>query len=160
MIETFSRRSKREQGEGPDAYKYDDLPERLRNQIIHICNGVAAKLPAVVFQGSEAFFSGARKAICHELGLLRLAERIRTAEEDVWNFFLEEQNIETCLDVIEIVFACLVRTVQGAPHIHSGLEHEIRQAADEINARFQEHAIGYEFRDGHFIRIDSGFLHK
>src|SRR2546429_1097181 len=116
MFETYSQRTKREQGVGPDAYKFDDLPERLRNQIIHICNGVAKKFPAVFIHGADAFFSGARQAICHELGLLQLTERPRTAEEDVWNFFLQQQSIETCLDVTEIVFACLVRTVQRAPH--------------------------------------------
>jgi hypothetical protein len=81
------------------------------------------------------------------------------AEEDVWTFFLEEQNVESCLDIIEIVFACVVSVVQGDPHLHVGFDRLIWQAADEVNARFQEHSVGYEFREGKFIRIDSGFLH-
>jgi hypothetical protein len=159
MFTPFSKRARQEQGKGPDAYKYDELPDALKNQIIHICNELIAKLPKVFFRGGEAFFAGARQALFHELGLLRLTNRPRTAEEDVWNFFLQQQSVETCLDIIEIVFACVVAVVQGDPHVHAGFGHELRQAADEINARFKEHSIGYEFREGRFIRIDSGFLH-
>jgi len=36
----------------------------------------------------------------------------------------------------------------------------IRLAAKEISNRFKEHSIGFEFRDGKMIRIDSGFLHS
>jgi hypothetical protein len=156
----FSKRTKREQGKGPDAYTYVELPQKLRIQIIHICNETAEKFPAVWSRGRDAFFAGAQRAICHELGLLQLTARPRTAEEDVWNFFLQQQDVETCLDVIEILFACIVNAFRADTFINCGLDHEIRQAAQEINARFQEHAVGYEFRDGRFLRIDSGFLHK
>ena len=158
MFTPFSKRTQREQS--PDAYKYDELPDALRNQIIHICTKVVDNFPAVYFHGRDAFFNGARQAICHELGLLRLTDRPRSAQEDVWNFFLQQEKVETCLDIIEIIFAYVVKIVQGDSYVNGGFGPEIWQAAEEINTRFQEHGIGYEFREGRFIRIDSGFLHK
>jgi hypothetical protein len=160
MFTPFSKRARQAQGKGPGAYEYDRLPDALKNQVIHICNEVAAKFPAVFFHGGDAFFNQARQALLHELGLMRLSDRGRTSEEDVWNFFLMQDDAAVCLDIIEIIFACLVGVVRGDPHVHGGFGFELRQAAEEINARFQEHGIGYEFREGHFIRIDSGFLHS
>ena len=160
MFLPFSKRTRREQGKQPDAYKYDELPDALRNQLIHICNKVVDNFPAVYFHGRDAFFNGARQSICHELGLLQLTGRPRSAQEDVWNFFLQQEKVETCLDIIEIVFAYVARAVQGDSYINGGFVPEIWQAAEEINARFQEHGVGYEFREGRFIRVDSGFLHK
>jgi len=161
MFEPYSKRTKREQGKGPDAYKYDDLPNSLRNQIIHICNEVVGRFAAVaVRRNLDVFYAGAHQTLCHELGLLQLTNYNRTAEEDIWNFFLQQQEVERCLDIIEILFACMVQHVRADTHVNFDGMHQIQGAAEEINTRFQEHAIGYEFREGRFIRIDSGFLHN
>ena len=160
MFDIFSRRAHRDAGKSPDAYSYDRLPEPLKVQVIHICNGVAGKFPEVFFHGGDAFYARVQQALCQEYGMQGLTRNARSAEEDVWEFFLQQTEVEKCLDVIEVVFACLVQAVRGDPYTHGGFGPELWQATDEINARFQQHAIGYEFSEGHFIRIDSGFLHK
>jgi len=161
MFDTLSKRSRQAVTAEVDVYKYDELPDGLRNQLIHICNEVVSRFAAVaVRRDLNVFYSGAQQALCHEFGLLRLTDNARTAEEDIWNFFLNQEKVERCLDIIEIVFACMVRYVQADTHVNFDGMHQIRRAAKEVNARFQEHAIGYEFTEGRFIRIDSGFLHK
>ena len=39
IIELYSKRQKRLRGDVPDVYTYDEIPQNLRVQIIHICNG-------------------------------------------------------------------------------------------------------------------------
>src|SRR3989442_706601 len=113
MFTPFSKRARQKQGKGPGPNEDDHLPDALNNKVIHICNELIAKLPKVFFRGGEAFFTGARQALCHELGLMRLTDQHWKAEVDVWSFFLRQQKVETCLDTIEIVFACVVAVVQG-----------------------------------------------
>lgn len=36
VFEIFSKRQKRERGEVPDVYQYEDIPQPLRVQIVHI----------------------------------------------------------------------------------------------------------------------------
>lgn len=36
VFDLFSKRRKRERGEGPDVYIYDQIPEPLKVQIVHI----------------------------------------------------------------------------------------------------------------------------
>jgi hypothetical protein len=36
VFDLFSKRQKRLKGEFPDVYQYEDIPERLRVQIVHI----------------------------------------------------------------------------------------------------------------------------
>src|SRR5262249_17861479 len=96
----------------------------------------------------------------HELGLLQLSSHARTAEGDVWNFFLQQRDVERCLDIIEIVFECMVRFVKADAYVNFDGMSVIGRAMEEVSARFQEHAVGYEFKEGRFIRIDSAFLHQ
>jgi hypothetical protein len=161
MFESFSKRTRREQGKGPDTYVYDELPEPLRVQIVHICNEVVAQFGAVmVGRDYNVFYSGVQQALCAEFGRLRLTNRAAPPVDDIWNFFLDQKEVEQCLDIIEIVFDCMVQYVRATSHVNFDGMALIQQGAVLLNARFQEHAIGYEFRECRFIRIDSGFLHK
>jgi hypothetical protein len=36
IFDLYSKRQKKLRGEVPDVYVYDDLPRKLRNQIVHI----------------------------------------------------------------------------------------------------------------------------
>jgi hypothetical protein len=161
MFEPFSKRTKREAGKGPEVYTYDDLPSRLRNQIIHICNNAVGQFGAVAARKDfDVFYSRVQLELCQELGLLQLTEGPRPAVDDIWNFFLGQRDVEQCLDIIEIVFACMVQYVRADSYVNFDGMAIIGHAADELNARFQEHAVGYEFRENRFIRIDSGLMHK
>jgi Domain of unknown function (DUF7014)/AbiJ N-terminal domain 4 len=155
----FSRRTVREVKQAIDPYKYDELPEALKYQIIHICNGTAEKFPVVFFKGRDAFYGGVHQLLCRTLGMPHLFPRARSHEEAVWSYFLNENETAKCLDVVEAVFGFMVQLVRNDSYVNAGFGHDIRQAVDEMNKRFQEHAIGYEFREGKFIRISSNFIH-
>src|ERR1017187_6759163 len=143
-----------------EAYKYDELPEPLRVQVIHIWREILTGFPGVDFRGADVFYRPAQRRLCEEYGVLRLTASARTAEEDVCEFFLKERDITKCLKAIEIVFVCLWEFVQTDPHVNFDGEVQIPSAIEKLNRRFQECGIGYEFLQGKFVRIDSGFLHQ
>lgn len=158
MLDTYSKRNRKK---GSETYIYNEIPETLKKQLIHICNETAFRFAAVAIRRDlNVFYAGVQQALCHEFGRLQLTTGRCTAEEDIWEFFLRERSVERCLDVIEVVFASMIAYVRADTHVNfDGISH-IRRAAEEVNARFQEHGVGYEFREGRFIRVDSCFLHK
>jgi hypothetical protein len=76
------------------------------------------------------------------------------------NFFLQEANVEHWLDAIEL--SC--RTMQA---VGNGYEYRTRawtklrpdEAIADLNHRFLEHGVGYQYASGKIIRYDSQFLH-
>lgn len=110
-------------------------------------------------EAARASFAASNGLYARSTGLFRLTDNPETAQHDVWNFFLREPDVEKCLDVIEIVFAEMVRFVETDRHVNYPGKEEIRQAIVKLNERFQEHTVGYEFRDGQIIRMDSAFMH-
>jgi hypothetical protein len=157
VFDIFSKRNR--QGQQKDVFTYDALPQPLKVQIIHAWNDVIVKFPEVFFNGADAVYVGIAQAICKERGVFRLTQNARTSEEDVCNYFLQERDVGNCLDTIEIVFSCIVQIVRNDSYTHCGCMDYVRNAVAELNARFKEHAVGYEFQEGKIIRIDSGFIH-
>src|ERR1017187_5369796 len=100
-MDIFSKRTKRDQGTSVEAYKYDTLPEPLKNQIIFIVERVLGSFPAVQIQirpmaGGEMFFLNVQQVLCEEYGLRRLSNASASARENVWTFFRQEQKVEKC----------------------------------------------------------------
>lgn len=156
----FSKRQKRLRGETPDVYSYDTLPDSLRTQIVLIWD------EAIGFPRSELglpssadrLFTEVERILCKEFGRFSLDESQRNSRNRVKSFFLGCAAVEQCLDVVEVVFsqiqqACRYRTTLD------GAEVPPQEAIEELNARFKEHGVGYEYRNGHIIRMDSHFVH-
>lgn len=138
-----------------EAYKYDDLPEGLRFQIIYAWQGVVSESRAAfMFQRNiDAFYSTVEHELLEEFGMPCLTGHFHTAEEEVGNFFLRT-DAKKCLKVIETIFACLCRCSNGGAMLNYtdlGVTARVFDAMEKINARFREHGVGYEFRDGIII---------
>ena len=43
--------------------------------------------------------------------------------------------------------------------VESGIEQDPDDAVEELNHRFKEHAIGYQYLEGELVRVDSQFAH-
>ena len=84
----------------------------------------------------------------------------QNACQEFVNFFLRENNIEKVLDTLELSFRFIdgpAREWQYAnPHDASKIADE---AIEELNYRFREHGIGYQFSNGQIIRMDSELIH-
>lgn len=73
---------------------------------------------------------------------------------------LKEQDHEKVLDVIELSFKVINSATRDYAHRRDEYCSEHADAAiEELNARFQEHGLGFQFIDGKIIRIDSELVH-
>ena len=135
IFDLFSKRQKRLRGEMPDVYVYDDFPNPLRVQIVHIWKD----------SFTLTHYEFIVNTLCREYGVFLLAETgyPRDYRKELFDFFLYEKNIEKVLDAVELSFRFIDRD----------------DAIEELNQRFKEHGVGYQFTNRQIVRIDSEFTH-
>lgn len=153
IFDIFSKRQKKLRGEVPDVYAYDKLPSPLRVQIIQIWENV---FESQSYDGIERIYKSIVDILCHEYGVFRLAEETyagRIYNTELKKFLLAEEDIEKAIDAIEISFLHMESLYKHAPS-------EIEGYIEELNYRFREHGVGYQFTNGKIIRIDSHLIHS
>ena len=159
VFEIFSKRQKKLRGDVPDVYTYDKIPEPLKVQIIHIWRGTLGD--EVDYQneylGTKGAYEFIVETLCREYGLFVLPGRKDYAGRiyllELANFLLQEQDPNKALDAIELSFGCIDRGTMAWAYLHrSDASERADDAISELNARFREHGVGYQF-DGKIIRI-------
>lgn len=161
VFDLFSKRQKRARGEAPDVYSYDKLPHPLRVQIVHIIKD-AFGTDNYGSDHVEKAYEFVKKALCRELGVFELVKYPQSDQESVFNFFLAEESVERALDVVELCFRIIQIHIgkDTTYQYHTTRTMESDAAIAELNERFKEHGVGYQFESGEIIRVDSEFLHS
>lgn len=167
IFNLFSKRRKAERAGPSDLYTYDKIPEGLRVQIIHIWTDAIGN-PQLF--GSENVFNayqGMVAVLRREYQVFALTKDNRQpydnrqAFPELCGFFLEEKNTERVIDVIELTANFIENTASRWDYIGRHNADEIAtEAINELNTRFKESAIGYEYADGQIIRIDNQLTHS
>lgn len=160
IFDLFSKRQKKLRGDVPDVYLYDKLPQELRTQIIHIWLDTLGR-------GDQYYEGKVCQAyplivdtLCREYGLFKLPGAKdyggRDYIQELANFFLREEKIERALDAVELSFRVIDHATRNWDYLRRRDANEIAHAAiEELNGRFKEHGVGYQFAGGEIIRIDS-----
>lgn len=159
LFEIFSKRQKRLRGDVPDIYSYDNIPINLRVQIVHIWRDAFGYYG----YGSQApdAYEFIYNALCREYGLFRLVEHESgNTLQDLSEFLLSTEDIEKALDCIELSFRYIDKVCRDYGYIRdSKPQQEPDEAINELNERFLEHGVGYQYEAGQIIRMDSKVLH-
>lgn len=159
IFDLFSKRQKRLRGEVPDVYQYTEIPQNFRVQVVHIVRDTIGEDYGTGISSGQVY-QEIHKALCREYGLFKLRDLARSNFEAVYDFFLNEKSHEKCLDVIELSFKYIDCNVRENPWFFSGNERTADNAIDELNARFKEAGIGYQFESGELVKVDSQFIHS
>lgn len=73
--------------------------------------------------------------------------------------FLLASDTSGALDVIELAFLIIDSTEFRHDLARRSDSYEIDPVIEELNHRFQEHSIGYQFVEGQLIKVDSQYVH-
>ena len=161
IFDLFSKRQRRARGDVPDLYAYDNLPQQLRVQIVHIITDAFGE----DHYGSEQavkLYKFVNDALCREYGVFELVTRSDSNKGSVCHFFLGEESVERALDVVELCFKMINTYIRDEYKYVNNTNRNIEPdaAIAELNVRFKEHGVGYQFESNELIRIDSNFLHS
>ncbi len=187
--ELFSKRQQRRQGENPDPYQSETIPDELRVQVLYIWGKVWGKADYNnyfrTFQLSALArdaFNSIEMTLREEYGVLSL-DGDDDPDEDgydlyraVRDFFRKTEDTDKVMDVIEVSFRYIDREIRDKFRVSTpdeidkafGISHrEIPpngippdEAIDLLNRRFSEHGVGYQYESGQIVKVDSPDSHS
>ncbi len=165
----YSKRRKKELGRLTDVYRYDMIPRALRVQVTQIWGDAIgtpseAKWQRAFKANDDGVYFDIVKILRREYALLSLfGKSVSTSEtearEELVTWFLHQKNANKALDAIEISFRFIENGRLNRNTSKEGARRIARAAVEELNARFREHGVGYQYEDGLIIRVDSQQIH-
>jgi Domain of unknown function (DUF7014)/AbiJ N-terminal domain 4 len=105
-------------------------------------------------------------ALRREYGLLELPRRkgewtLSNFIDELQDFLIIEPDHERVLDAIELSFQVIDRETRNREYRFREDASELAdKAIDELNYRFKEHGVGFQFINGQIVRIDSELIHE
>jgi len=153
----FSKRNK----QAPDVFTYDQIPKKLRIQVLRIwqkLHDINSRIPNTRYNFFKEF-SKIEGIFCDEYGLKELITKgynqytERESYDDILKFFELTSDMNEALDIIELVSNAFLKYPVDSN------DYSTKEAIDDLNARFLENGVGFEFRSGEIIRIDNKLLH-
>lgn len=168
ILDLFSKRQKLLRGEVPDVYLYDKVPRELRVQCVHIFGDLLGSVHRERYQGivrnkQYETYKIVVDALTREYGLFRLpsnAVEDGDPSSELFNFLLQTDNVERALDVVEFATRCADRGTRNWQYLNRrDFDAHVDRGIAELNARFREHGVGYQYEAGRLVRVDSDLLH-
>ena len=163
IFDIFSKRQKRLRGEVPDVYTYDNLPNPLRVQIVHIWTDTLGIDNSYAGEMVHKAYRQIVKTLQKEHGVFRLPGKTgsySTDFDELQHFFLNERDVERALDAVEVSFRVIDSTTRAWNYLRRrDASEKADEAIEELNLRFKEHGVGYQFMSPQIIRVDSEHLH-
>ncbi|HSI10626.1 MAG TPA: hypothetical protein VK961_01220 [Chthoniobacter sp.] len=163
IFDLFSKRQKRLRGDTPDVYVYDEIPQQLRVQIVHILRDAFGPPEYSQYGGKNpviAAFDEIHGILCREYGVFSLAKK---RDDDGWDavtdFILSDENPERVLDALELCIKYVDKLVRGDSYKFNGVRQNADEAITELNRRFLEHSVGFQYESENILRIDSQVIH-
>lgn len=170
VFRTFAERKRLESlGSEPEVYVYDQAPAELRHQIcLAFSEGIGRYVSVGPYDvsGISANAVIANQCwskidrICHkEIFAYRSYANGSVPSEGVLQALVAIKEVDLFLSIVEIGCVVMAETAEER-HLHSSKREAALDAISEINERFEQHAIGYQFENGSIIRKDSRFIHS
>ena len=156
--EIFSKQQKRLRGEVPDVYQYDTIPSQVRYQVAYIWQDIFGKRNsnnADKFKAFQFFYDVLRR----EYGVPTLGSGTYP-QEKIHDFFITTKEAENVIDIIQLSFQYIDREVRDNPHRFVSRKISPDEAIGELNERFREHGVGYQYESGQIVKMDSQIIHS
>lgn len=160
MYELLSKRIRNALGE-PEVFLYNSFPQPFRNQVFYILEDVLS--PYSTFD--ENLWDIFEEQFCREKGLKGMGYKKPSkgyGKSSIGKYFEDSSDIDF-LDSIDFFFHLIdtkLRTLKPQYKYDYDADTAVNDAIVELNYRFKQHNLGYEFIDSQIITIDSTLLHE
>lgn len=168
VFDTYSKRRKRQESHGePEVYQYEDVPAKLRIQIAQIWRDALGRwfrprgYSYAPSSASSTWWEFINRTLSKEKGVWHLGGSGNDPQTQCVEYLLEADT-NGALDIIELSFKVLDRGVRDFASGDRETAHITQNADDaieELNDRFREHGVGYQYVGGEIVRVDSQLLH-
>lgn len=160
MFELLSKRIINESGE-PEVFVYNSFPQAFRNQVFYILQDVINPYSTYDAELWDVF----EENYCREKGLkgMKYDKLHQGYGKESIEYYFSECNDVDFLDVVDYFFYIIdkkLRTLKPEYQYDYDANEAVNAAIVELNYRFKQHNLGYEFINSQIIIIDSTCLHK
>lgn len=168
IFDIFSKRQARVRGEIPDVYRYDHIPQKLRVQLVHVLSDMLLGSRPNDHYSHNQVREAVRlvcDALCREYGLFRLTGKdyeTREYSSELFNFILQAEHHEHVLDAVELAARVADNGTRSSSYLGEwgdSFNERVDGGIKELNQRFKEHGVGYQYEAGELLRVDSDLLH-
>lgn len=142
-----------------DVYQYTNIPNEFRVQVVHIVRDTIGE-DSNYDTESALLYRLIHQTLCKEYGVFSLKKYNNSNYEAIFDYFLAEKNYEKCLDIIEICFKIIDGYIRSNHWKFRELSQKPDDAIEELNIRFKEVGLGYQFESGELVKVDSQFIHS
>lgn len=166
IFNLFSKRNKKPDKE---IFIYDDLPIKFRIQVIHIWSDAIGKwyydtdyMGRVYTSPANNTWIQIHKLLSREYGTFALSDK----GDDPFTkcqYFIQNASTEEVLDIVEMSFLWIdkvIRSWDKSTLQQAKITQNADDAIDELNQRFREHAIGYQYIEEQIVRVDSEYIYN
>lgn len=146
----------------PTTFVYDHIPGELVHQVIHIlrdCIGSYRPHGHAVASNREWIWLYDR--LEREWGMLGIMGPRNHPEQQLVTY-IDYRSIDKTLDFIDAAFYCIDTHVRHWSAFARKLVHPKitpDEAIAQLNQRFREHGVGYQFVKGQLVRMDSELIY-
>ncbi len=146
----------------PDLYQYSTLPKQLRAQIVYILRDAIGHGEhdeySIYIRASVTWWQWVEDTARRESGIFELA-RGANARARCEAYMMGALD-NAVLDIIDIAFQTIDTEIRSNEDVWGDdVLVPPDKAIAELNQRFKEHGVGYEFVSGKLRRIDSEYVH-
>ena len=159
IFELFSQRNAPKQD--IDVYEYENFPQEFRNQVFYILSDFIGRYVHNIEFPSFKIYEKIRSIFIRQKGI----KPHSTARNEI-EYIISNSNATDLIDFIEIAFCYIdqyLRTqgfYKGQTSHCSEESYLADQAIDELNYRFRQYGLGYEFVDGQIIKKSNEMIHQ
>lgn len=157
LFDTYSKQRKRALNV-PDVFLYEPIPVKLRNQVILALEGVLGPYNQGMLASSRREWKMIEDAVRIELGVINIPVPSHFSYSSDAQVILQ-RHVALCSDEDFLNFVVISLGVMVAESNKYRDKPSVTDLVVEVNKRFFENTIGYQYVDGQIVRVDSQFLH-
>lgn len=166
IFETFARRKRQQNRNGElEIYTYDQAPEHMRHQIcVALAEGIGRWYGVSYSEpppNANSWWMEIDRICRKEMHSYLSYPREKDLSSRFLNYVSNVQDIDDFLSAVEIGCVAL-RFIGGhldVPESRGALQ-KGGESIEEINRRFEQHSVGYQFENGQIIQVDSKLTHS
>lgn len=166
IVKLYSIRLAESLQDKTDVYQYDQIPTPLRVQLsMAIQDALGTERDDGQHAGVSDAYDFIHRTLKREYGVEYLPSSTKSLSLDnygsVHRQIRNDPNTLHVLDAVELCCAIIDSAIcRDWKYRRKNSDEICTDSIAEINERFKQHAIGYEFTNGRIIRIDSQIIHE
>lgn len=153
----YSKRQKALRDADNDVYSYESAPRRLRQQICFILDGLYNQAH---YPDADALYKDVQHMLSREYGRegLRFSGEVihegRAIKDAIMDGVIDVEYLRGIEDLLDITEACMCL-------YENIIDRDVYdESVSELNYRFKDNDVGYQFIDGLIVKMDSELIHR